>query len=335
MEGMETRVNVSLKVVDDLKIRVRKDGEILGVCPVCGCKDANFNVGTKFVWRCWHCSGSGRVITEDGYKVQEVEERKLDVTNIRRLYTKLADKYHSSLFSDVISYLKNRGLTEDTIDLFKLGFCSTDFYDEYSNNLAEDSGVIYNNYPILSNRIVIPYLYQDEAVNLRGRIVESVFSYKKNTPTYVSLSGSSSARGANFLFNHSIIESEPTIIITEGEFKAIVAIQYGFPVVATPGIFGWDKSWSSLFKDKEVILAADNEKISGLRSPAYLMAKSLSKEIPHLKVAVLYKTSKQEKVDIDSLILSRGVKAFENSIRGAMKVNDWLGLQERKGYGRK
>lgn len=330
---MGTRVNISIKVVDDLKIRVRKDNEILGVCPVCNCRDANFNISSKLVWRCWHCSASGRIVAEDGYEVHEVEERKLDISSIRRLYTSLADKYHNSLFSGVVSYLKTRGLTEDTINLFRLGFCGTDFYDEYSSNLAEDSGVIYNNYPILSNRVVIPYLYQDEVVNLRGRVLDSVFSYKKNTPTYLSLSGSQEARGANFLFNHSIINKENTIIVTEGEFKALLAIQHGFPVVATPGIFGWNKSWSPLFKDKEVILAADNEKVSGLRSPAYLMAKSLSKEIPHLKVSVLYRTSKQDKVDIDSYIMERGPKSFENSIKGAMDVGKWLWLQERKGYG--
>lgn len=332
-EGMEARMNVSMKVVDDLKIRSRKGNEILGVCPACGCRDANFNTA-KLAWRCWHCFAKGIIIPEEGYEVKEVEETKFNIPEIRKLYSSLANKYHNSLFTDVISYLKTRGLTEDTVIKFKLGFCGTDFYDEYANKVAEDSGVIYQNYPILSNRVVIPYMYKGEIVDLRGRILESVFTYRKDTPTYISLSGSHEARGANFLFNHDIIDKEKTIIITEGEFKAIVAIQYGFPVVATPGIFGWNDKWSEAFKNKEVILAADNDKISGLRSPAYLMAKMLKKEIPQLKVAVLYKTSKQDKVDVDSIIINSGVKAFENSIRGAMDATKWLWLQERKGYGK-
>jgi len=331
---MEARVNISMKVVDDLKIRSRKENEILGVCPVCGCRDANFNTA-KLRWRCWHCPAKGIITPEEGYEVQEVEEPKLDIPEIRKLYASLADKYHADLFPEAVDYLKTRGLTQETIDRFRLGFCGTDFYDDYTNKVAEDSGVIYQSYPILSNRIVIPYTYQGEVVDLRGRILDSVFAYKKNTPTYISLSGNHEARGANFLFNHDIIEKEGTIIITEGEFKALVAIQYGFPVVATPGIFGWSSGWSEVFKNKEVILAADNDKISGLRSPAYLMAKMLKKEIPQLKVAVLYKTSKQEKMDIDSLIISNGVKSFENCIRGAMDADRWLWLQERKGYGRR
>ena len=331
---MDSNVNINIKVVDDLKIRTRKGDEILGICPVCGCKDANFSLG-KLVWRCWHCPSSGKIVAEEGYEVKEVEEPKFDIPEIRKLYASLAESYHNSLFKEATDYLKSRGLTEETIDKFKLGFCGTDFHEEYSNNVAEDSGVIYQDYPILSNRIVIPYMYNDTVVDLRGRTLNSVFQYKPNTPTYVSLSGNREARGATYLFNHDIIDKENRIIITEGEFKAIVAIQYGFPVVATPGIFGWHDKWTESLKDKEVILAADNDKISGLRSPAYLMAKMLYQRLPQLKVAVLYKTAKQDKVDIDSLILNSGVKSFENSLRGAMSADKWLVLQERKGYGRK
>jgi DNA primase len=333
-EGMEARVNIGIAVIDDLKIRSRRENEVLGVCPVCGCRDANFNL-SKLVWRCWHCPAKGSIVPEEGYEVQEVEEPKFDIPEIRKLYSKLAEKYHVSLFPKVIDYLKARGLTEDTINKFKLGFCGTDFHEEYTNKVAEDSGVVYQDYPVLSNRIVIPYTYKDEVVDLRGRILDSIFTYRKDTPTYISLFGGHKSRGADFLFNHDIIEKEKMLIITEGEFKALVATQHGFPVVATPGIFGWNSKWSELFKDKEVILAADNEKISGLRSPAYLMAKMLSREMPHLKVAILYKTAKQDKVDIDSIILNRGVKSFENSIRGAIDVMKWLKSEERKGYGRK
>ena len=331
---MESRVNITISVVNDLKIRSRKENEILGVCPVCGCNDANFNL-SKLVWRCWHCVAKGAIMTEKGYEVREIEQPKFDIPEIRKIYSSLANKYHNNLFSEAINYLKGRGLTDDTINKFKLGFCGDDFYDEYTNKNAEDSGVIYQNYPILYRRVVIPYTYKDEVVDLRGRILDSVYSYKEGTPSYISLSGSHESRGANFLFNHDILDKENTVIITEGEFKAIVANQYGFPVVATPGIFGWNKKWSDRFKDKEVILAADNDKMSGLRSPAYLMAKMLVKDIPQLKVAVLYKTSKQDKVDIDSIIINKGIKAFENSIKGAMDTMKWLHLEERKGYGRR
>lgn len=331
---MEASVNISISVVDDLKIRSRRNNEILGVCPACGCRDANFSMD-KLVWRCWHCTAKGLIVPKDGYEVKEIEQPKLDIPSIRKLYTSITEKYHNDLFSDAIDYLKHRGLTKETIDRFKLGFCGDEFYDEYSDKAAEDSGTIYQGYPILYRRVVIPYMYNGEVVDLRGRILDSIFSYKTGTPTYISLAGSHEARGANFLFNHDIISKNNTIIITEGEFKSIIGDQHGFPVVATPGIFGWRSEWTKHLKGKEIILAADNDKISGMRSPAYLMAKVLIKDLPQLKVAILYKPAKQKKADIDSVILHSGVKSFENSIRGAMNALDWFKLEERKGYGKR
>lgn len=334
--GMEGNVNISIALIDDLKIRQRREHEILGVCPVCGCKDANFNTA-KLRWRCWHCPAKGMVIPEEGYEIKEVEEPELDVPRIRELYTILAEKYHQSMTQPVLNYLRNRGLTQKTIDDFQLGFCPTDFYDEYSDKLAESAGILYQNYPVLTNRVTIPYIANGKVTDLRGRILDTIFQYRENTPTYTSLGGNHTSRGATFLFNHDVIEKSDRIIITEGEFKAIVAQQSGFDTVATPGIFGWQREWSDLLKDKNVILVADFDRISGMRSPAYLMAKMLSRDLPKLKVALLNVASHTStgKIDIDSLITNGHIRLFELAIDGAMDAKTWLRIEETKGYGRK
>jgi len=327
-------VNISIDLVQDLKIRQRRENEILGVCPVCGCRDANFNT-SKLMWRCWHCPAKGRILSKAGYEIKDIEPPTLDIPQIREIYTSLTDKYHKGLTKEASDYLKNRGLTVDTIEKFQLGFCSTEFYDEYTNKLAEDAGILYQNYPVLSNRITIPYLVDGKTTDLRGRVLDSVFSYKENTPTYTSLVGSHSARGATFLFNHDIIDKNDELILTEGEFKAIVGYQYGFPVIATPGIFGWQKGWSKLLKGKKVTLAPDFDRISGLRSPAYLMTKMLVKEIPNLKIALLQWMLSNDKVDIDSLLVSGNIRIFEKAIESALDAKEWLQFEERKGYARK
>ena len=333
---MERSVNISIALVGDLRIRQRREHEILGVCPVCGCKDANFNTA-KLRWRCWHCPAKGVIIPEEGYEVKEAEEKILDIPKVRELYTTITGRYHDNIIQSALDYLKVRGLTQQTIDDFRLGFCSTDFYNEYSNPMAEDAGIVYQNYPALTNRITIPYIVGGDVTDLRGRTLNTVFQYKENTPTYVSLLGNHASRGAVFLFNHDLINKSDKIILTEGEFKAIVGYQHGFPVVATPGIFGWQKEWSNLLKGKETILAADFDRISGLRSPAYLMAKMLIKELPDLKVALLewagYTT--KGKIDIDSLITDGNLHLFDRAIKGAIDARWWLNKEETKGYARK
>jgi DNA primase len=301
---------------------------------VCGCRDANFNVA-KLVWNCWHCIASGKIIADGSYEIKEVETRPvLDIPKIRDLYTNLADKFHNTLTNAVREYLKSRGLTDETIEKFKLGFCSTGFYDEYASSVAEDAGIIYQNFPILANRVVIPYFVNSEVTDLRGRIIEPLFNYKKNTPTYLSLFGTYESRGATFLFNHDIIDQCNRVILTEGEFKALVAIQHGFPVVATPGIMRWTEEWTNLLRNKQVVLAADNEKVSKRRTPAYIQAKTLSKYLPNLKVAILFRDKTENKVDVDSFIINRGVRSFERLIEAAIDVDVYLRLEERKGYGK-
>lgn len=331
---MDRALNISIAMVDDLKIRPRSKHELLGVCPECGCDDANFNTA-KLKWRCWHCTARGSIIPEEGYEVQEVEVVRLDVPTVRELYTALADKYHQALIQAAEDYLKGRGLTQQTIDEFRLGFCSTEFHDEYSNAIAEDAGVVYQNYPILTNRITIPYLAGGEVTDLRGRTLDTAFTYKDKTPTYSSLAGNHAARGATFLFNHDVIDRNDTIILTEGEFKAIVGHQHGFAIVATPGIFGWQKGWSEVLKNKNVILAADFDRRVGLRSPAYLMAKMLSGELPQLKIALLGVASHttKGKIDIDSLITDGHLKTFERAIKGAVDAKWWLEREGTIGYG--
>ena len=104
------------------------------------------------------------------------------------------------------------------------------------------------------------------------------------------------------------------------------------------GIWGQtQKRWSILFKDKEVILAADFDRVIGFRTPAYLMAKMLVKEIPQLKIASFEQArhTTDGKIDIDSLITSGNLKSFERAINGAMDAKTWLELEVRRGYGKK
>jgi putative DNA primase/helicase len=57
-----------------------------------------------------------------------------------------------------------------------------------------------------------------------------------------------------------IKDSLPYIIVTEGEFKALLLNQSGFPAVSnTSGAGTWKQQWNSLFKGLIVILAYDND----------------------------------------------------------------------------
>jgi hypothetical protein len=327
-------VKIALEELERLRIGGTSP-QFLCICPRCGCRDCHYNTA-KMVWNCFHCPAQGMIIGGSFDETAVIpKEIVLDIPKIRDLYVSLADKYHSNLIGAPLEYLVNRGLTTTTINKFKLGFCTDDYYDEYNDPVAEDAGVMTRKIPSLLNRIVIPYTANGIVVDLRGRTVPSL-TYRPNTPKYLSLTGARRSRGSVFLFNHDVLQRTNSVIVTEGEFKAIMADQCGFSIVATPGVNSWDRGWAPLFKDKEVTLVADYDQSSGMNTPAYTMTKTLIRDIPQLKVSDLQWVGRKDKLDIDTLLLREGgVGTFKRALAGAIKARDWMIMEETHGRGRK
>lgn len=94
--------------------------------------------------------------------------------------------------------------------------------------------------------LAIPYLTPDgSVVSIRFRRLG-----EDSGPKYRSLAGDSPRP-----FNTSALElPEPTgMIITEGEFDAMSAVQMGFPAVGIPGTQTWNKMWRRLFVQYMVV----------------------------------------------------------------------------------
>lgn len=327
-------MNLTLEVMKDLIIRERRKGELLGKCPVCGCNDANFNTEKK-TWRCWHCPSTGTIEGGSGtYEFAEQPEKLKNIPALRKLYGELAETYHKKLTPLMVKYLVDRGLTEEIINKFKLGFCPATWIDEYENPFIQESGVLRDDYPVLTNRLVIPYIFNNEVVDLRGRVLNTIFSYKEGVPTYLSLDGGYISRGAVYFFNHDIIMQSDTLILTEGEFKALIGIQSGFNFISTPGITHWVDEWTKLLRDKHIIFMADKEEVVGRFSPSYINAKKLKYKLPNLRIAMMPIDNKTNKVDVDSLVLTKGIKELERAVSGTISVDYYLRIEERKGRGR-
>jgi DNA primase len=331
-----------MELVQKLAIRQRNEEEIIGRCSICNGNDCHYNISTKNVWHCWNCDSSGRIIVDGSSTIELAdiveEEPPVDlakVAEIRKLYTSIAKSFNSTLNKASRRYLNDRGFTDETIDKYCLGFCSPDWYEEYSSPVIADSGLLIGDFPALINRVTIPYFYRGEVVDIRGRKLDFMRYGTADPPAYMSLAGGYKYRGANYLYNHDVLDSSDLVIITEGEFKALAGMQHNLPIAATPGITRWLSEWTNQLRNKRVVLAADNELARGRRSPAYFQAKKLSKELPNLRVAVLPRKSTQTKVDVDSLILHDGVSLFKLVVDGAIDVSLYLRQEERKNYGRK
>lgn len=122
--------------------------------------------------------------------------------------------WHEEVGKQAREYLHGRGLTDDTIKFFGLGYVAEDTYDDPTkwNLNPADVEKVY-----IPKGILIPYLFKDEVWKIRVRRIEENIPKDKR---YRMISGSS-----NGLFNaDSIISGEP-VALYEGEIDAMSGAQ--------------------------------------------------------------------------------------------------------------
>jgi len=136
--------------------------------------------------------------------------------------------------SEAMEYLVRRGLTEATIDYFRLGYVA-----EPADGYARYRGAI-----------TIPYLNPNRSV----RVMRFRFLDPNRKPKYESFKG-----GSKHLFNVAAT-AQDKVWVCEGEFDAMILSQMGYPAVAVGGTNGFTTDWKYLFVNaEEVSLVFDND----------------------------------------------------------------------------
>jgi DNA primase len=146
-------------------------------------------------------------------------------------YERLTLHFRSQLRqdSDPYKWLRNRGISEESIEKFHLG---------YAHN--EDNGL-----ERFHNSIAIPYLRpvidQTKVASIRFRYLNP------RSHKYDSMKGSKA-----HLFNVEATDAKD-VYICEGEFDAIILTQLGFAAVGVPGAATFNPSWKYLFVGADTI----------------------------------------------------------------------------------
>jgi KaiC/GvpD/RAD55 family RecA-like ATPase/5S rRNA maturation endonuclease (ribonuclease M5) len=138
------------------------------------------------------------------------------------------EKFQDILLSNprAQEYLQNRGLSQDTISYFSLG------YDPDKDAIA------------------IPVFRKGELINIKYRLLE---------PKDAKYLGEANAE--NYIYHDRGLENSDTVLIVEGEFDAMAAWQMGFKNVVSPAS-GKDSygAWIALLENKKKIyIAYDND----------------------------------------------------------------------------
>ena len=334
-------------------VRLKKQGNnYFGLCPFHNEKSPSFSVSqNKQMFHCFGCGAGGNVYTfvmqyenytfpeavgflagRAGVTLPEVsydeDARKKENRRARILeLNKAAAKFYYFMLRSPqgtfgMEYLKNRALSDETINRFGLG-CSSKYSDEllkylrkqgYSDELMRDAGLVnYDEknglYDKFWNRVMFPI--QDinhRVIGFGGRVMGDGKPKYLNSPETVVFDKSRNLYG----LNHARTSRKNHMILCEGYMDVIAMHQAGFTeAVASLGT-AFTSGQASLLKRyaKEVLLTYDSDE-AGI--------KAALRAIPILKEAGL--TARVIRLDPykdpDEFIKNLGAEAFQKRIEEA------------------
>jgi DNA primase len=189
-----------------------------------------------------------------------------------------ADRYHEALTPEIRSYLEGRGLDQDAVSGYRLGY-------------VDDPDPMHEPF---RGRLSIPFITPTGVVYIRFRCLEDHVC--DGHGKYEGPSGEDT-----HLYNVQALHSADTVIgITEGELDAAVSTLAGFPAVGVPGAQNWKHVYYRLFDDFErVIVMGDGDKAG----------RTFTSKLQHTIAGAEAKLMPPGE-DVNSFILEHGKNAF-------------------------
>lgn len=258
------------------RVRLRKSGRnFTGLCPFHNEKTPSFSVSQeKQIYKCFGCGEAGNVISfvmkeknlpfieavkylanraniplemNNGEKSKSAKKKDL----LYRVNVEAAKFFFSNLMNNqnAKEYFLNRGIKEETIKKFGLGFANDSwnslmFYlrkKGINDVLLEEAGLISVNkekgrkYDRFRNRVMFPVFdYQGRVIGFGGRVLDDSKPKYLNSPETLVFQKGTNLYGLNFALKHNM--SERYFVIVEGYMDLISLHQYGITnVVASLG----------------------------------------------------------------------------------------------------
>lgn len=323
-------------------------------CPFHNEKTPSFVVNPeKQIFHCFGCSIGGNAISfvmkMEGLTYPEAIRKLAKKCNIeiKETYSKTDDRQaeeretiykilndaglffqkHLAENAVIKNWLKKRGLTDETIGKFQIGYApkssrilfNAAVKKGYSKDLLYKSGVISGEKDFFINRVMFPIFdITGRIVAFGGRVLDDAVQPKYlNSPETVVYSKSRVLYGLNFA-GKSIRENNSAVIL-EGYVDVIMCHQYGITnTVATLGT-AFTLQHSSLLKryTDNVIVAYDPDTAG--RSSAIRSCEVLLNDDLYVKIAQL-----PDGKDSDEILISDGVDKLKNIFSNSKSYIDFF-----------
>jgi DNA primase len=324
----------------------RKNREYLGICPFHNEKTPSFKVNSlrKF-YHCFGCQAHGDVISfvskitglnykESAFKIAQEyniqipvfsKEQKEQNDELEKIFYALevANKFYknninSNLNLNIREYLKNRGIYNEDIEKYEIGYSVDGNHlrnilekEEIPMSLAANSGLISKSekgfiYEVFRNRIMIPIRNKyNKIVGFGGRITTDEMPKYINSPETSVFKKQNVFYGENMAFS-SIYKSNFCIVV-EGYFDCIALQKNGFSnTIATLGTAISENQIMNLWKIcEEVVLCLDGD-----RAGIAATLKVIDMSLPYISANKQMSFISLENMDPDDYIKNVGSENF-------------------------
>lgn len=352
IEEIRHRIGI-LDIVSEYVAVKRAGKSYKGLCPFHSEKTPSFTVSQEF--QTWHCFGCGehgdafsflmkvenltfaealeRLAKRAGVELERFQHRQTSRKELLGRINSLAAAYYSELLkrtSAAMDYLHGRGLADETIGQFRLGYAAPEWdgfvqhmtkKDVDPNDAAQAGLIIRNNrggyYDRFRHRIVFPILdIQERVIGFGGRALGDGQPKYLNSPETPLFSKTRSLYGLN-LARKSIAENGCAIVV-EGYTDVITVHQAGFSnCVATLGTALTLEHIKVLLRyTKKAVLAYDADS-AGIA--AALRGAALFDEVEcDVRIARLPRGN-----DPDGLLREGRISEFEAAVSEALPIVDY------------
>lgn len=262
----------------------------------------------------------------------EFERQQQERSEVRSLIKEAFRFYHQNMANEQRSYYHSRGLTDETIDRLLCGYAGTNnvlfkhMIKKHGQSDVEqllktglffklENGKIRDRY---HDRFVIPYWKRNEIVFSIGRSIDpNIEAHKKYVKhlTHSKYPYVSPVAVEHIIYGEDKVRGAQEIIITEGIFDVMLAIQAGYSAISpvTTNFSNKDNErLSELTKHAQVVYLLNDNEVSGAgMTGAIKTAKVLTKAGVNVKLCTIPRPEGKDKVDLADYIQTAGDKAKE------------------------
>lgn len=364
-ENLIQRISISDLIGGYVNLKPKGKGEFLGLCPFHNEKTPSFTVSeNKGFYHCFGCGAHGDAIKFlmehrglpypdaikelaaiagiDLPKYDPKEEKKQEKINDSYELIEKATKWYeknlrSSAGSTALRYLKDRGLSDDTIKKFRIGYAPDEWegLKKHLISLGADEELIMENGLISSNeentktydrfrgRIIFPIFdSRNSPIAFGGRIIEE----NSNAPKYLNSPETNLFKKGYVLYGYNFARDEAykksQIIVVEGYMDVIALQQAGIGNVVAPlGTAVTENHIKHLWKVcDEPIFCLDGDN-AGVRAMMRLAENHIHMLQPGktMKFLIL-----PDKMDPDDVVKDYGAKGFNDMLSRSVELCDAL-----------